>query len=88
MCSRKYRVAYVVSDLKRVGPTNQTLNIIKYSGVQKDCIVITLFQETEDSLKDEYINANIRVECLNLNRKDFLFKRNKYVKKEITRIQG
>ena len=65
------KIAYVVANLKQIGPTNQTLNIIMHSGMKDKCIVITLFKETEDTLIEEYIKNNINVICLNLNRKTF-----------------
>ena len=70
---KKYNIVYILSDLKRVGPTNQTLNIIKYSKYKDSSLVITLFEESKDTLKEEYIKNNINVVCLRLNRKFFLF---------------
>ena len=67
------KIAYVVADLKRVGPTNQTLNIIRFSGAIKNCIVFTLFDEGEDTLINEYFNHGIKVICLHLSRKTALF---------------
>lgn len=66
-----YEIMYVVSDLRRVGPTNQTLNIIKYSSKKNKSIVVTLFDETDDSMIEEYKKCNIEVICLMLNRKNF-----------------
>ncbi len=67
------KIAYVVSDLKRVGPTNQTLNIIKKSCYKKESIVITLFKEdNNDTMINEYKANNIDVFCLNLNRVSFI----------------
>lgn len=66
------KIAYVVSDLKRVGPTNQTLNIINNSIYKKNSIVITLFKETEDTMIEEYIKNGIKIICLNLNRTTFI----------------
>lgn len=66
------KIAYVVADLKRIGPTNQTLNIITNSGAGKNCVVITLFEECDDSRIDDYIAAGIDVQCLNLSRKNVL----------------
>lgn len=65
-------IAYVVSDLKRVGPSNQTLNIIKNSGFKNFSFVITLFSEPEDSMLDEYLKEGIEVISLSLNRKLFM----------------
>lgn len=66
-------IAYVVSDLKRVGPTNQTLNIIKNSDFKEKSIVITLFDEPKDSMIEEYTTNNIKIISLHLNRKLFFF---------------
>lgn len=68
------RIGYVVSDLRRIGPTNQTLNIIRYSGAIANCVVFTLFEESSDTLIDEYYKAGIKVVCLHLSRKAILFK--------------
>ena len=67
------RIAYIVSDLKRVGPSNQTLNIIKNSKYKKNSMVITLFDESkDDTMIDEYKRNNIKVLCLHLNRITFI----------------
>lgn len=63
------KIGYVVADLKRIGPTNQTLNIIRYSGAIQNCVVITLFEESEDTQIKEYLDLGIKVECLHLSRK-------------------
>lgn len=77
------KIAYIVSNLKRVGPSNQTLNIIKNSEYKKTSIVITLFNETEDSMIEEYQKNNIEVICLNLNKKNIFFIGYKKLKKEL-----
>lgn len=69
---KNYKIAYLVSDLKRVGPSNQTLNIIKYSNYRDDSIVITLFSECEDSMIEEYKNENIPVISLKLNKLNYM----------------
>lgn len=68
------RIGYVVADLKRIGPTNQTLSIIRYSGAVKNCVVFTLFEESGDTLIEEYKSFGIRIVCLNLSRKTVLIK--------------
>ena len=65
------RLAYVVSDLRRVGPTNQTLNLIKYSPYRSSSLVITLFPEPADSMISEFNSAGITVLCLGLSRTAF-----------------
>lgn len=72
MIAGKDKIAYVVADLKRIGPTNQTFNIIRHSGAINNCVVITLFKECDDSRIDDYIAAGIDVKCLNLSRKNVL----------------
>ncbi len=65
------KIAYIVSDLKRVGPSNQTLNIINNSVYKRDSIVITLFKEPDDTMIEEYKEKDIRVICLELGRISF-----------------
>lgn len=78
---QRVTIAYVVSTLKRVGPTNQTLNIIKNSIYKNDSIVITLFNENpNDTMVDLYKKNNIKVICLNLNKKLFIFQMSKIKK--------
>ena len=67
------RILYLLADLRSVGPTRQTLNIIKYSGVKDSCLVLTLFDEPQATLIDSYRAAGIKVECLHLNRRTFVF---------------
>ena len=67
------KICFLVADLRAVGPTRQTLNIIKYSGVKENCVVLTLFEEPDETLIDEYRKEEIPVECLCLNRKLFFF---------------
>lgn len=68
----KHKIVYVVADLKRIGPTNQTLNIIRYSGAIQNCVVISLFEESEDTQIQDYIDCGIEVVCLKLSRKTAL----------------
>lgn len=65
------KICFLLADLRNVGPTRQTLNIIKYSGVKDNCIVLTLFREPKETLIDDFKNEGIPVECLSLNRKFF-----------------
>lgn len=84
----KLKIAYVVSDLKRVGPTNQTLNIIKNSKYKESSIVITLFKEDKnDTMISEYKKNGIKIECLNLNRVTFLFSGKKKLLKELKKYK-
>jgi len=66
------KILYLVADLRAVGPTRQTLNIIKYSGVIDSCVVLTMFDEPPQSLINLYLDAEIKVSCLHLNRFTFI----------------
>ena len=72
------KILIVVSDLKRVGPTNQTLNLINYSKYKDVISVITLFDEPSDTMIEEYKKNNISISSLKLNR---FFYVNKAIKK-------
>ena len=67
------KILYLSADLRNVGPTRQTLNIIKYSGVKESCLVLTLFDEPETTLIDLYKEEGIVVESLHQYRKLFVF---------------
>lgn len=67
------KILYLLADLRSVGPTRQTLNIIKYSGVKDSCLVLTMFDEPPETLIGLYREAGINVECLHLNRRAFVF---------------
>ncbi len=77
------KIGYVVADLKRVGPTNQTLNIIRYSGAIENCVVITLFDESNDTQIEEYLDLGIDVKCLHLSRKTALINGAQVLKKAL-----
>lgn len=83
----KYKIAYVLSDLKRVGPSNQTLNIIDNSKYKNNSIVITLFDEPKDTMIDEYIEKNINVISLKLNRTGFLLNGEKKLSNLLNKYQ-
>lgn len=69
----KIRIAYVVSNLKRVGPSNQTLNIIANSKYKDNSVIITLFdEEKNDTMIEEYKKNNIKIICLSLNKITFI----------------
>ncbi len=63
------RVAYIVSTLKRCGPSNQLRNIIRYLDRDQFVpLVITLSPESADSVKDQFEQDGIEVVSLNLSR--------------------
>jgi glycosyltransferase involved in cell wall biosynthesis len=70
------KILYIVSTLKRSGPTNQLSYIIKYFDKSKyEPIVLTLSPEPkEDSMKSYFIDTlGVRVETLGLSRIQGLF---------------
>ena len=84
---KNYKIAYVVSDLKRVGPSNQTLNIIRNSNYKNESMVITLFKEPDDTMIEEYKNNNIYIECLNLDRIGFIINGKKILSNILKKYQ-
>ena len=70
---KEYRIAYLMSDLPRIGPCAQTLNILCYSGLKERCIVITLYDEknSQNSMLSEYTDAGVQVVCLHLRNRSF-----------------
>lgn len=62
------KVLYLVSTLRRTGPTTQLLNIT--SRVSKNCevVVITLSPEESDSLASEFTQKGIRVRSIGVSR--------------------
>ena len=69
----KYRLLYLVADLRRVGPTNQTLNIICNANESLDgVLVLSLFDEPKDSLKDLYEKKGVQCKSLSLQRNNFI----------------
>lgn len=83
----KIDILYVVSDLKRVGPTNQTLNIIKNSKYKNVSAVVKLFNEPEDSMIEEYKKNNIKIIELNLKRNNFVSESIKKIKEIVVNKQ-
>lgn len=65
----KIKVLYLVSTLKRCGPTNQLFNIISNLDSSKFSVkIITLSGESKDTLKPKFIEAGIIVESLSQSR--------------------
>ena len=59
-------ILYIVSTLKRVGPSNQTLNIIK-NNTNANKMVLTIFDEPNDTMLPEYEEAGIKVKSLHIS---------------------
>ena len=69
----KYKTVYLVADLRRVGPTNQTLNIIcNANDTLNEILVLSLFNEPKDTLKPIFEKKGITCKSLSLNRINFI----------------
>ncbi|MDJ0688882.1 MAG: glycosyltransferase family 4 protein [Xenococcaceae cyanobacterium MO_188.B32] len=65
----KIKVLYIVSTLRKCGPTNQLFYLIKYLDRQKfEPIVLTLSPEPEDSARSQFQQLEIAIFSLNLSR--------------------
>lgn len=81
------KVVYIVSTLKRTGPTNQLLNIVKNLNTDNfDCTIITLSPEPQDSMRQEFLRQGLTVKSLNLTRVKGLFIAGQKIKSEISRL--
>lgn len=80
------KILYIVSTLKRSGPTNQLSYIIKYLDKNKfEPVLLTLSLEpSEDSMKTYFVDdLGVRVKTLGLSRIKGLFFAKQYIKKFI-----
>lgn len=78
------KILYVVSTLRQSGPTNQLLGIIK--NLVKDKFttkILTLSPEPANSAKQQFLDAGISIDSLDLNRVQFQIKGNWVLKKYI-----
>lgn len=68
--SYKINLVYVVSTLKKCGPTNQLYGIIKYLDKDRfNITVLTIFNEGTDSDINKFISSGINIESLRLKNK-------------------
>lgn len=69
------KIVYIISTLKKTGPTLVLFNIVKNLDLEKfKPIIVTLSPEPADTIIEEFKSLNIDVFCVNLNRiNDFLF---------------
>lgn len=80
---KKIKILFVVSDLRRCGPTNQLFGII--SNLKRnefDFKIITLNKEPIDTEIELFINNNINIKCIN-NKKRKIFSQTIRLKREI-----
>lgn len=65
----KIHIVYLISTLRACGPTNVLYNIIQYVDKEKfDISVITLSKEENNSRKNDFYQAGVKIYPLNLSR--------------------
>ncbi|MDD5021035.1 MAG: glycosyltransferase family 4 protein [Endomicrobiaceae bacterium] len=81
------KIVYVISTLKKTGPTLVLFNLVKNLDLNKfKPVIVTLSSEQSDTMIEEFKSLNIDIFCINLNRiKGFIFGGFK-IKKIIKRI--
>lgn len=84
----KYKIVYLMTACKRRGPTQQTLNIIKnldhsiYSP-----ILITIYEEEQDSRLCEYLPYVCKHYYINISKKDILLGKTKRIDEILEKIK-
>ncbi|MGH8223099.1 MAG: glycosyltransferase, partial [Woeseiaceae bacterium] len=69
MSAERVRVVYLVSTLRRAGPTSQLLNIVRHlDRRQFDPVVVTLSPEPPESMLDAFEKAGVVVKSLSMSR--------------------
>jgi glycosyltransferase involved in cell wall biosynthesis len=85
---QRCKILYIVSTLKRSGPTNQLFNLIKYLDRGNfEPQVITLSPEPTDSRWDDFVGLGVELDTLALSRIKGLFLAKRQLKKKIKRIK-
>lgn len=70
----KVRIVFIVSTLRRTGPTNQLYNLVKHLDQDRfDATVLTLSPEPEDSRLTDFLATGMQVRSLGVSRMDGLF---------------
>ena len=77
------KIMYLVSTLKRTGPTNQLLNLVSRVSANSEVLVVTLSPEEGDSLESDFAEKGIRIRTLGLSRLVGLFLSGKALRKII-----
>lgn len=84
----KIKILFVVSDLRRCGPTNQLFGIV--SNLERnefDFKIITLNKEPKNTEIELFLNNGINVTCINENKKN-IFLQIRRLKREINLYQA
>lgn len=63
------KVLYLISSLRKCGPTNQLYNLIKYLDREKyDPQIFTLSKEGDRSIYDDFVRLSVPVKCLDIRK--------------------
>lgn len=74
MNRQKIKILYIVSTLRRSGPTSQLLSVLDHLDTTKfDPMILTLSPEPENSAKDNFLERKLKIDSLNLGRVQFFF---------------
>lgn len=87
MSAGRLRVVFLVSTLRRTGPTAQLLNIVRYLDCRQfDPVVVTLSPEPVASMFDSFREAGAMVKSLSMSRLEAVFHRRWH--RDIGRLLG
>lgn len=85
---KQIKILYIVSTLKNTGPTNQLYEIVAHLNKNRyKTEILTLSPETQDSQKDRFIKAGIKVQSLEMKRTQFALRGRGQLLKKIKVIQ-
>lgn len=81
------KLLYVVSTLGKSGPTNQLYNLLKYiSNTNYNINIITLSEEPQNSLLNDFVELGVNVESLSLSRLGGVFLARSRLKRKISEM--
>jgi glycosyltransferase involved in cell wall biosynthesis len=82
------KILYIVSTLKRSGPTNALYNLIKHIDYSDfEVYILTLSPEPGDSRRKEFLNLGVHLYSLNLSRIKGLFFAKKHIQSFLAEIK-
>lgn len=79
-----YKILYIVSSLKKTGPTQQLLNIITNLNPIYQPVILTLSPEETDSIKGVFVDNGLEVHSLSMSRFSSLILAKRKIEKFIT----
>ena len=67
------KIIYIVSRLNNAGPVNQLYSLLKWMSKKCECVVYTLFTETEDSKIGDFESLDIKIKTFGFLNKMEIF---------------